>query len=113
MQVCKACHQEGHTSDGCTRDIYVEFARLREQSLGRAKSLGGGGTRRGRGGGWRRRLDLEQECQRLVEGFKRSVGKSEFRRTLHEMRSVVSVPDWQKSSMWLVRRTGLWSPCGW
>ena len=82
------------------RNISADFVKLREQSRRVSGNQGGG---RQRGGGWRSRLNLEQECQRLTEGFKRSVGKSEFRRTLHELRSVVSLPDWQKSSLWLVR----------
>ena len=110
-QVCKTCYEDGQSLDGCMRDITAEFIQLRKQ-----RHLGSKGGGRHRGGGWHNRLNLEQECQRLTEGFKRCVGKSEFRRTLHELRSVVSMPDWQKSSSWLVRlRCELvmaWG-CGW
>lgn len=44
------------------------------------------------------RLDYDEECQRLKDGFKRSVGNSELWRTLVDFRSLVSKPEWQKST---------------
>ncbi|XP_076435483.1 uncharacterized protein LOC143275341 [Babylonia areolata] len=110
-KVCKSCYEEGQTFDGCVRDVSQEFARLREQSAqkegaGGRKGGGGGGRQSQRDGGWRNRLNFDQECERLLEGFSRSVGRSELRRALHEMRSVVSsVPSWQKSAAWLQEST--------
>ncbi|KAK7479003.1 hypothetical protein BaRGS_00029764, partial [Batillaria attramentaria] len=100
-KVCKNCYEEGQSYDGCVRDITAEFAQMREQksSSNNAK----GKTRRG--GGWRNRLNFDLECQRLIEGFRKSIGKSEVRRTLHELRSMMSMPDWQKSSLWLQEST--------
>ncbi|KAL8592497.1 hypothetical protein ACOMHN_021439 [Nucella lapillus] len=103
-KVCKTCYEEGQTAAGCQRDLTADFARLRTQGLQRRSDpkAGGGGRQPRKGGGWRGRVNLDQECDRLVEGFRRCVGKSELGRAMHEMRSMVSMPGWQKSSVWLV-----------
>lgn len=100
-KVCKACYEEGQSYDGHVRDLTAEFAQHRDQKVTISNPKG----RPRRGGGWRNRLNYDLECQRLVEGFRRSVGKSEVRLTLHELRSMVSMPDWQKSSLWLQEST--------
>ena len=48
------------------------------------------------------RLDVSTECRRLLDGFERNFGKSESKKTMQELRSVVAVPAWQKSQFWKV-----------
>jgi hypothetical protein len=48
------------------------------------------------------RLDIEKECKRLVIGFRETIGKSEVKRTINEMTTILSTPSWQKSTFWVV-----------
>ena len=50
-------------------------------------------------------MNFDLECQRLCQGFKVAVGQSEWRKTLSDLKSLMSVPDWQKPSTWLVSET--------
>ena len=47
------------------------------------------------------RFNLEEECDRLVQGFKTAIGGSEIKKTLHDLTTLVTTPSWQKSSTWL------------
>ena len=47
------------------------------------------------------RFNLEEECDRLVQGFKTAIGDSEIKKTLHDLTTLVTTPSWQKSSTWL------------
>lgn len=47
------------------------------------------------------RLDLDAECARLLQGFKTAIGTSEIKKTLHDLTTLVTMPNWQKSSTWL------------
>jgi hypothetical protein len=49
-------------------------------------------------------LDLASECERLREGFMKSVAASEVKRTLHEVKVMITTPDWQKSANWMVNK---------
>jgi len=53
--------------------------------------------------GWTFRLDLHKECERLRQGFKKTVATSDVARVLKEMSLVVKTPDWQKSTNWMVK----------
>ena len=46
--------------------------------------------------------DVQQECNRLVEGFKKSIGTSKIRSFMVDFMSPVKVPEWQKSKNWKV-----------
>ena len=47
--------------------------------------------------------DLEEEMQRLVNGYKKHVGSSKIKSFMTEAFSLVKIPDWQKSKHWMVR----------
>ncbi|XP_070173944.1 uncharacterized protein [Littorina saxatilis] len=103
-KVCKTCYEEGTIEDGAMRSLSEEFARLREEGLNQKAAAQKGGIRH-RGEGWRKLMNFDQECQRLTEGFKQTVCTSKIYRTLHELKSMVTLPDWQKSSTWLQEST--------
>lgn len=45
---------------------------------------------------------MEQECSRLTEGFKKSIGSSPASKILFDMKSSLTTPQWQKSPNWVV-----------
>lgn len=47
--------------------------------------------------------DVEEEMQRLVNGYKKHVGSSKIKSFMTEAFSLVKIPDWQKSKHWMVR----------
>ena len=47
--------------------------------------------------------DVEEEMQRLVNGYKKHVGSSKIKSFMTEACSLVKIPDWQKSKHWMVR----------
>ena len=49
------------------------------------------------------RCDVEEEMQRLVNGYKKHVGSSKIKSFMTEAFSLVKIPDWQKSKHWMVR----------
>ncbi|WAR27390.1 hypothetical protein MAR_013094 [Mya arenaria] len=51
---------------------------------------------------WRDQLtvDIYKECQRLIDGFSKAVGTSDTMMALTELRKILSVPSWQKSTFW-------------
>ena len=49
------------------------------------------------------RSDVEEEMQRLVNGYKKHVGSSKIKSFMTEAFSLVKIPDWQKSKHWMVR----------
>ena len=53
------------------------------------------------------RFNLEEECDRLVQGFKTAIGDSEIKKTLHDLTTLVTTPSWQKSSTWLASTPSL------
>ena len=56
------------------------------------------------------RSDVEEEMQRLVNGYKKHVGSSKIKSFMTEAFSLVKIPDWQKSKHWKVRnRIALYS----
>ena len=48
--------------------------------------------------------NVEEELQRLVDGYKKHIGKSKIKSFMTEALSFVKIPDWQKSKYWMVRR---------
>lgn len=48
--------------------------------------------------------NVEEELQRLVDGYKKHIGKSKIKSFMTEALSFVKIPDWQKSKHWMVRR---------
>lgn len=59
------------------------------------------------------RSDVEEEMQRLVNGYKKHVGSSKIKSFMTEAFSLVKIPDWQKSKHWMVRiRIALWCTLG-
>ena len=53
---------------------------------------------------FRFKIDIQQECRRLLEGFSEVVNNADkyVQKTLHELRKLVDVPAWQKSAYWVV-----------
>lgn len=49
-------------------------------------------------------VNIEEELQRLVEGFKKHISKSKIKAFVAEALSFVKIPDWQKSKHWMVRK---------
>ena len=47
--------------------------------------------------------NIEEELQRLVDGYKKNIGKSKIKSLMTEALSFVKIPDWQKSKHWMVR----------
>ena len=47
--------------------------------------------------------DVEEEMQRLINGYKKHVGSSKIKSFMTEAFSLVKIPDWQKSKYWMVR----------
>ncbi|XP_041375933.1 vacuolar segregation protein PEP7-like isoform X2 [Gigantopelta aegis] len=96
-KVCQKCYDEGRVTEGCIRNLTEEFRWLRAAGKNRHAVIAAGQ----RSAHWRERLNLEKEFQRLVDGFQTITSESEMKRTLQEVRSMVSVPEWQKSSVWI------------
>ena len=46
--------------------------------------------------------DVNEELQRLVEGYTKHIGKSKIKSFVTEAFSFVKLPDWQKSKHWVV-----------
>lgn len=61
---------------------------------------------------YRFKIDITQECHRLLEGFSAAVRNSEryVHKTIQELRKLVEVPAWQKSVFWAVGNH--WFFCG-
>ncbi|KAK3096052.1 hypothetical protein FSP39_022549 [Pinctada imbricata] len=95
-KVCESCFRSGRDEEGMSRNLTELFLRLKLHSEQLKNSQNNREARK-----WRSRLDFDKECQRLIEGFKSRIGTSEMKRTFHEMTTIVSTPDWQKSSTWL------------
>ncbi|CAL1547815.1 unnamed protein product, partial [Lymnaea stagnalis] len=91
-KVCKACFEQGKLDDvGHSTSHFELFKDIRANS----KISSSVSTE------WRSRLNIDREIQRLVTGFGRSIGSSELQCRLHELKSLVTTPDWQKSSVWM------------
>ncbi|XP_046567619.1 uncharacterized protein LOC124276021, partial [Haliotis rubra] len=95
-KVCQSCYAEGQETEGRMVCLTAEFRALRMYKYKNSSALRGhlSSSRRDK-------FDFEKECRRLIEGFKGSMGSSEVKRTLHELRNMVSIPEWQKASMWI------------
>ncbi|KAL3846512.1 hypothetical protein ACJMK2_017492 [Sinanodonta woodiana] len=96
-KVCQACFEEGRDSQGCVRSLSGEFKALKRTAKGQQLCQVYANTT----SSWRDKLDIKQECQRLLTGFRESIGSSEVKRTLQELKTVITTPDWQKSSLWM------------
>ncbi|KAJ8310191.1 hypothetical protein KUTeg_012056 [Tegillarca granosa] len=96
-KVCQKCFEEGQDSEGKNRRLTEQFFLLRRQLKENATIIQNGLHT----ASWRSRLNIEKECVRLVEGFRTSVGTSEVKRTLHNIKTMLTTPDWQKSTFWL------------
>ncbi|KAK3577993.1 hypothetical protein CHS0354_013656 [Potamilus streckersoni] len=96
-KVCRTCFEEGRDSQGCVRSLSEEFKALKRSAKGQQLRQEYANTT----SSWRDKLDIKQECQRLLMGFQKSIGTSEVMRTLQELRTVIATPDWQKSSLWM------------
>ncbi|XP_060073046.1 uncharacterized protein LOC132552871 [Ylistrum balloti] len=100
-KVCQQCFEEGKDNQGVTHSLTASYLALRSQR----KELQRAAEKSLRDMSWRHRFDLEAECKRLIAGFKSAVGNSELKRSLHEMRTIIAVPEWQKSPYWLMEVT--------
>ncbi|XP_033760160.1 vacuolar segregation protein PEP7-like isoform X2 [Pecten maximus] len=100
-KVCQQCFEEGGDSEGVIINLTGQFLELRSQcqQVQSAAKRSIGDT------SWRQRFDLEAECRRLISGFKAAVGNSELKRSLHEVKTIILVPDWQKSPYWKLEVT--------
>ncbi|XP_062568961.1 uncharacterized protein LOC134231076 [Saccostrea cucullata] len=96
-KVCQACFEEGQVQEGQSRRLTEYFYRLRQQGVLTASVIENGKVTKC----WRQRLDLKAECKRLTEGFKSAIGGSEIKKTIHDLKTLVTMPNWQKSSTWL------------
>lgn len=47
--------------------------------------------------------DIDEELQRLVEGYRNHISKSKIKSFVAEALSLVKIPEWQKSKCWRVR----------
>ncbi|KAL5004175.1 hypothetical protein ScPMuIL_017631 [Solemya velum] len=99
FQVCQSCFDEGRDTEGCKRILTGEFIWLRKRCKEEKLRLKYGNLPNCIS--WRDKLDLDLESKRLKEGFKASIGTSEMKRTLQEMSTVLTTPDWHKSSFWM------------
>lgn len=96
-KVCQTCFDEGQVQAGQCRNLTRYFHRLRQQASVTATVIENGKVTKC----WRQRLDLDAECARLLQGFKTAIGTSEIKKTLHDLTTLVTMPNWQKSSTWL------------
>ncbi|KAK6962445.1 vacuolar segregation protein PEP7 [Biomphalaria glabrata] len=88
-KVCKSCFDQGKLNDGQTTNHTTEFIEFRKHAKRSAYVIS------------RRNFHLNKECERLIRGFKESIGNSGINFKLHEMKSLITTPDWMKSSLWL------------
>lgn len=100
-KVCKQCFEEGKDSEGVSISLTGLFLELRLQSHHTQSTT----HLSIRDTSWRQRFNIEAECDRLISGFKVAVGNSELKRSLHEMRTIIAVPEWQKSPYWALEVT--------
>ncbi|XP_022345183.2 uncharacterized protein LOC111137816 isoform X1 [Crassostrea virginica] len=96
-KVCQACFDEGQVQEGQHRNLTEIFHRLRHQCVLESAVKENGKITKS----WRQRFNLDEECDRLVQGFKTAIGGSEIKKTLHDLTTLVTTPSWQKSSTWL------------
>ena len=47
-------------------------------------------------------VNIPKECQRLLDGFGDEIGSSGTMKTVEELRGLLTIPDWQKSTYWKV-----------
>ncbi|XP_053407474.1 uncharacterized protein LOC123547224 [Mercenaria mercenaria] len=98
-KVCQACFEEGHDNDVPSRSWMKNFKDLKLQCRQHKVAVNQGKSNLLKS--WRDKLDLPKECKRLREGFMKTVGASEMKRTLHEVKVMITTPDWQKSANWI------------
>lgn len=48
--------------------------------------------------------NVEEELQRLVNGYKKHIGSSKIKSFVTDAFSIVKIPAWQKSKHWMVRK---------
>ncbi|XP_012942305.1 vacuolar segregation protein PEP7 isoform X2 [Aplysia californica] len=96
-KVCKSCFELDKTTEGQVRNHSKDFAALRTAHKFVSTTEANGAVPSAR----RSQLDYDVEYERLTKGFAGSIGSSEIKKTLHELRSVLSTPDWMKSSVWI------------
>lgn len=97
--VCQICFEEGRDCEVTTRRLTAMFSACK-LSLTSQRMVQMNGQQK-HSTSWRDKIDLSKECTRLKTGFRNSVGTSEMKRTLQEMKTVLTTPDWQKSSTWM------------
>ncbi|XP_021371256.1 vacuolar segregation protein PEP7-like isoform X2 [Mizuhopecten yessoensis] len=97
-KVCQQCFVEGKDNQGVIVSMTSTFLELRTQ----IKVVQNTSETATKDRSWRNRFDLEVECKRLITGFKLAVGNSELKRSLHEVKTLIAVPNWQKSTYWMM-----------
>lgn len=50
------------------------------------------------------KINYDEECQRLVHGFKAKLGSWKIMNFVAETFGAVKVPEWQRSKHWIVSR---------
>ncbi|KAL4216568.1 hypothetical protein ACF0H5_024291 [Mactra antiquata] len=107
-KVCKTCFDEGGNIEIYTHSLTKFYNDMKQDKQRRDDHLGQTSLSKS----CRDSLDLDKECLRLKKGFVESVGSSEMKRTLQEMKVLISTPNWQKSFTWMVCRmdpgSGTW-----
>lgn len=99
-KVCQTCFEEGRDSDYIqSNQLTPLFKHFKLQS--KQKKAAEGHAKTSLIPSWRDKLDLSKECKRLQEGFMKTIGTSEMKRTLHEMKEMIRTPNWQKSANWI------------
>lgn len=94
-KVCKSCYDENRDDVVIYRSDTEIFQQMRSAKKPTAVPPSGPFK------SWRDRLNLEKECERLKEGFKKCVS-SEVKNLLYTVEEMMTTPDWQKSSLWLM-----------
>ncbi|XP_060597676.1 uncharacterized protein LOC132751516 isoform X2 [Ruditapes philippinarum] len=98
-KVCQTCFEEDRNNEVTVRSQLKAFkaAKLNKKQELSVIQRGKSSLHKSR----RQNLDLASECDRLREGFMKSVAASEVKRTLHEVKVMITTPDWQKSANWM------------
>lgn len=99
FQVCKQCYDVGPQRLGAARSRMKEFETWRDL---KTSNEGSDGSRVPIQPLYD--VNIEEELQRLVEGFKKHIRKSKIKSFVAEALSFVKIPDWQKSKHWMVRK---------
>ena len=96
--MCKKCFDVGPQEFGAARSYLKEF------HVWRGMIKGNKNNNRNLNVSIQPVNNVEEELQRLVDGYKKHIGSSKIKSLVTEAFSFVKIPDWQKSKRWMVRK---------